>query len=134
MVNKFYIRQLWQILIPRAKKERLVIQWLTLIVVLLSSKQAIPSKITPCKMQNNTILQENTLYPGYIGQSWQLTGHEFLAVSAYNAGINPTMAVSGDFNKDGKMDIAIANKEGVLIFLKNEGVFANPLIYNIEGH
>lgn len=64
----------------------------------------------------------------------RLTGNEFVAVAAFNAGPNPTAGISGDFNKDGKLDIAIANKEGVLVFLKNEGIFAHPVSYNIEGH
>lgn len=61
-------------------------------------------------------------------------GDEFLAIPAFDTGHNPTSGVSGDFDKDGKADIAIANIDGIMIFLTNESSSLDLLSYRVEGN
>ena len=48
----------------------------------------------------------------------------FKPQKTYAAGTKPTMAVTGDFNRDGKIDIAVGSSKGISVLLgKGNGTF-----------
>jgi hypothetical protein len=66
---------------------------------------------------------------------WKFTGDEFTAIPAFSAAAQPTAAVAGDFDKDGRMDVVLAGEHGVLVYLRSDpGGFASPERYELEGH
>lgn len=59
----------------------------------------------------------------------------FNLVNAYGLGEVPLFVRAGDFNKDGKMDIAVTlnNPPKVAVLLGNgDGSFQNPVLYDVE--
>jgi hypothetical protein len=58
---------------------------------------------------------------------------EFSAPKAYPVGTNPTAAVAGDFNGDGKLDLAVANgrSANVSVLLGNgDGTFQSAMNFD----
>jgi uncharacterized protein (TIGR03437 family) len=53
---------------------------------------------------------------------------------AFTAGIGPTSVVAGDFNNDGKLDLAVASSGSISILLGNgDGTFQAPLTVTLPG-
>src|SRR5437879_6258413 len=53
----------------------------------------------------------------------------FAAARTFDAGTNPVSVAVGDFNGDGKPDLAVANKQGVAVLLANgDGTFQRAVI------
>ncbi|PYM11356.1 MAG: hypothetical protein DME18_14190, partial [Verrucomicrobia bacterium] len=54
----------------------------------------------------------------------------FAAARTFNAGTNPVSVATGDFNGDGKPDLAAANNQGVAVLLDNrDGTFQRAVNY-----
>src|SRR5579884_1007075 len=58
-------------------------------------------------------------------------GLNFVAGQAFPAGTLPTSVAAGDFNGDGKPDIAVTNQNGVTILLNNGTGFAPAASYTV---
>src|SRR6266496_2780024 len=54
--------------------------------------------------------------------------NQFIRLTTYPSGGTPARIVSGDFNRDGKMDVVALNSNGVLSLLpgSGNGAFAAP--------
>ncbi len=59
----------------------------------------------------------------------------FAAAPSYPAGVFPTSVAAGDFNLDGKPDLAVTNQNGVSILLNaGTGAFQAAISYTIAGN
>ena len=58
----------------------------------------------------------------------------FAAVTVLNGGTNPQGVVAGDFNLDGRLDMAVANRAGRVTLLFNDGNGGfNASSFNVNG-